>query len=116
MINRRTIIGAAGAILLLAPAAMAQAQGKAGADQPIYGSQMMTRQERLKYNQQMRQAKTAEERERIRQQHHTEMQARARERGIILPDEPPSQGKGRGMGGGTGGGGMGGGGMGGGRK
>lgn len=87
----------------------------------IYGSQLMTQQERNEYRAQMRAAKTAEERERIRHEHHEQMQKRARERGITLPAEPPLNrgGMGPGMGPGSGmgpGGGMGpGSGMGGGR-
>lgn len=68
------------------------------AQEPIYGSQLMTAQERAEYQARMRAAKTAEERERIRAEHHEAMQARARERGVTLPDEPPA----RGMGGGPG--------------
>lgn len=60
------------------------------ADEPIFGSQMMTDQERLEYRAQMRGATTNEERARIRDQHHEEMVARARERGIALPDEVPT--------------------------
>jgi len=91
------------------------------ADAPIYGSQMMTNQERIEYRAKMRNAKTAEEREQVRLEHHAQMQVRAKERGVTLPDTPPAQGAGMGrntapgggMGGGMGpGGGMGGGGMG----
>ncbi|MDH4151696.1 MAG: hypothetical protein OEV67_14425 [Betaproteobacteria bacterium] len=78
----------------------------------IYGSQLMTQQERNEYRDRMRAAKTEQERERIRAEHHQRMTERARERGITLPDDPPAKGSGRGMGpaGGMGpGGGMGGG-------
>jgi len=76
----------------------------------IYGSQLMTTQERTEYRYKMRTAKTAEERERIRNEHHERMKERAREQGVTLPDQPPEQGIGRGMGPGRGmgsGGGMG---------
>lgn len=79
----------------------------------IYGSQMMTQQERTEYQNRMQAAKTAQEREQIRNEHHKQMQIRAKERGVTLPDTPPPHGMGGGMGPGTGGG-MGGGGMGGG--
>jgi hypothetical protein len=95
-------------------------------DGPIYGSQLMTSQERIEYRNRMRAAKTAKEREQIRLEHHAQMQERAKERGVTLPDEPPARGLGRGMGPGAGmgggagpgaGSGMGpGGGMGGGRR
>ncbi|MEK7758892.1 MAG: hypothetical protein AAB304_04725, partial [Pseudomonadota bacterium] len=39
-------------------------------DQDIYGSQMMTAQEHDAYRNKMRAAKTAQERERIRAEHH----------------------------------------------
>jgi hypothetical protein len=79
--------------------------------EPIYGSQLMTRQERRAHRQRMRQARTAEERERIRADHHAQMQERARQRGMTLPDPPPDRlrmgrgmGPGQGMGPGPGGG------------
>jgi hypothetical protein len=78
----------------------------------IYGSQLMTKQERIQYRSRLRTAKTAQEREQIRMEHHEQMQARARERGLTLPDMPPAVGGGMGPGGGGGmapGGGMGGG-------
>jgi len=77
----------------------------------IYGSQLMTQQERNEFRARMRAAKTVQERERIRNEHHRQMQIRAKERGVTLPDEPPARGGGMGpggMGGGMGpGGGMG---------
>ena len=84
-------------------------------DAPVYGSQLMTNQERIEHRNKLRAAKTAEEREQVRLQHHEQMQLRAKERGVTLPDAPPAQGggQGRGMGPGGGMGGMGpGGGMG----
>lgn len=68
----------------------------------IYGSQMMTPQEREEYRLKMRTAKTVEEREQIRREHHERMKALAKERGITLPDEPPARGGGMGPGGGMG--------------
>lgn len=105
---------AAGLVLPLAApttfsgAAYAQAsQTPQAENERIYGSQLMTPQERSQYRQQLRQAQTVEERDRIRAQHHEEMQARAKERGLTLPDEPPAQGMGMGPGPGHGGGMMG---------
>lgn len=71
----------------------------------IYGSQLMTQQERNEYRNQMRAAKTAQEREQLRKEHHERMKVRAKEKGVTLPDEPPARGMGGGMG--PGGGGMG---------
>jgi hypothetical protein len=65
----------------------------------------MTPQERSEYRGRMRAAKTQEEREHIRKEHHEQMKARAKEKGVTLPDEPPARGMGGGMG--PGGGGMG---------
>jgi hypothetical protein len=73
-------------------------------EEQIYGSQLMTEQERAEYRARMRNATTAEERERIRNEHHERMKVRAEEQGYSLPDQPRE----RGMGWGTGsGGGMG---------
>jgi hypothetical protein len=55
----------------------------------IYGRQLMTPEERAAYRDRMRSAKTAAERNEIRAQHHKDMQARAKERGVTLPDQPP---------------------------
>lgn len=71
----------------------------------VYGSQLMTQQERNEYRNQMRAAKTAQEREQLRKEHHERMKVRAKEKGVTLPDEPPARGMGGGMG--PGGGGMG---------
>lgn len=76
----------------------------------VFGSQLMTKQERNEYRSKMRAAKTAQEREQIRAEHHERMQVRAKERDVTLPDDPPARGGGMGAGGGGAGGGMGGGG------
>jgi 1,2-phenylacetyl-CoA epoxidase catalytic subunit len=71
----------------------------------VYGSQLMTKEEQAEYRARRQAAKTPEEREKIRREHHEKMKARAAERGVTLPDEPPAPGMGKGMG--AGGGGMG---------
>lgn len=85
------------------------ASGQALAEEAIYGSQLMTAQERLEYQNKMRAAKTAEEREKVRAEHHDAIQARAKAQGKSLPAEPPPRGTGMGPGSGMGpgGGGMG---------
>lgn len=76
--------------------------------EPIYGSQLMTQQERDEYRAKMRAAKTQETREALRAEHHKAMQERAKERGVTLPDQPrkggsgPGKSPGAGMGPGTG--------------
>lgn len=59
----------------------------------------MTPQERADQRAKMGAAKTAEEREQIRKEHHKLMQERAKARGMTLPDEPPAMGGGMGPGG-----------------
>lgn len=56
----------------------------------------MTNQERIEHGNKLRAAKTAEEREEVRLMHHQQMQLRAKEKGVILPDTPPAQGGGQG--------------------
>lgn len=62
----------------------------------IYGSQMMTSQEKMEHRNKLRAAKTAEEREIVRAEHHEAMKIRAQERGVTLPDVPPERGMGSG--------------------
>lgn len=64
----------------------------------IYGYQLMTPAERAQYRAHMRSLRTVREREEYRLQHHREMQERARQRGVALPDEPPRRGGGMGPG------------------
>ena len=52
----------------------------------------MTKQERIEHRNQLRAAKTAEERQQIRLQHHEQMQLRAKEQGLTLPDMPLTPG------------------------
>jgi hypothetical protein len=68
----------------------------------IYGSQLMTKEERAEYRAKLRAAKTKEEREQIRKEHHERMKERAEAQGITLPDEPPAMGGGMGPRGGMG--------------
>lgn len=74
------------------------------ASEPIFGSQLMTQQERVEQRTRMLSAKTAAEREQIRAEHHEKMQKRAAEQGVTLPAEVPQRGAGAGRGMGPGGG------------
>ncbi|AND68842.1 hypothetical protein ATSB10_13880 [Dyella thiooxydans] len=76
--------------------------GSTAGGKTIYGSQLMTPAERNAYRQKMRSLKTAQERQAFRSQHHEEMQKRAQERGMQLPDMPPMGGARGGMGPGMG--------------
>ena len=78
-----------------------QAKEKVQKKEQVYGSQLMTKQERMEHRKKMRSAKTAEERERVRAEHHEAMKIRALERGVTLPDAPPEGGMGIGTGNGA---------------
>ncbi len=80
------------------------ADAQEAVQEQIYGYQLMTPLEQEQYRARMRSAATSEERLRIRNEHHERMQVRAREKGVMLPDEPPESGMGQGRGMGQGGG------------
>lgn len=63
----------------------------------VYGSELMSAQERHDYHVKMRSLKTVEEREAFRLEHHKLMRERAAAQGKTLPEVPPL-GKGSGMG------------------
>jgi len=106
---RKTLIASLVAVAFSVPAAATLAADqtqtkettKAQTQDQVYGSQLMTRQERLEYRNKMRNLKTVEEREQFRLEHHKQMQERAKERGVTLPDEPPARPAHMGPGGGT---------------
>ena len=103
MFNKALTMTAIASALVLAggPALAAdQVRDQTRQQDQIYGSQLMTEQERNQYRNRMRSAKTVQEREQIRAEHHKQMQARAKERGVTIPDEPPVRGGGMGPGGG----------------
>ena len=71
--------------------------------EPIYGYRMMTDQERNDFRERMRNAPSAEERQKVRDEHRKLMEKRAAERGVTLPEpRAPGAGKGGGKGGGKG--------------
>jgi len=63
----------------------------------VYGSELMTQQERDDYRAQMNAARTDQERTQIRQAHHDQIKERARQQSVSLPDEAPAYGKTPGM-------------------
>ena len=85
---------------LLAASLIVAAGSTPAADngETVFGSQLMTQQERNEHRLKMQSAKTAEEREAVRRQHHEQMLERARQQGVTLPETPPARGAGRGMG------------------
>lgn len=119
--NRKTVITLAMTHALLLPAvitfsadqASSQDRLQAQEQEQVYGSQLMTQQERNEYRTRMRAAKSVEEQEQIRSEHHERMKERAKAQNMTLPDMPPQGGsgmmmpggKGMGPGGGGGGGG-----------
>lgn len=106
MKHASTLVISLGLALGIPAQAFAQAQPQVQTQERelIYGSELMTPQERADYQNRMRAAKTQQEREAIRLEHHKQMQARAKAQGKTLPDTPPAD---RGPGMGPGGGGMG---------
>ena len=77
--------------------------GQEGAPQksaapPVFGAQLMTPQEMTEHRAKMLSAKTPDEREAIRAEHHKAMVERAKAKGVALPETPPPRGMGRGAG------------------
>lgn len=103
---KRTLIASALASALSLTAGLSFA---ADQQEQVYGSQFMTQQERDEYRAQMRAAKTLQEQEQIRRDHHQKMKERAKAQGVQMPEEPPARrgGTGPGSGMGPGGGSMG---------
>lgn len=54
----------------------------------VYGHRLMTAEEHKALHDKMMGAKTPEERDRMCTEHHEAMQARAKERGVNLPEHP----------------------------
>ena len=92
--------------LALGAALCASLPAVAAPDEPVFGREMMSVEERNEFRERMRAAKSDTEREKLRAEHHQKMLERARERGVTLPAEPPAlrrrQGMGSGMGPGAG--------------
>ena len=66
----------------------------AATQEQVYGSQLMTNEERAEYHAAMRAAKTVEERELLRKEQHQRMDARAKTRGVTLANAPLVRGEG----------------------
>ncbi len=94
--KNRSTLQATVAALFVAGVGVFSTAASAQNNATIYGSQLMTKQERVEQRQRMQNAKTEQEREQIRAEHHERMQARAKERGLTLAQ--PNQGKGMGPG------------------
>ncbi len=88
-------LGAACLAISALPAA-AQPAEQTRRSEPIFGYRMMNDAERDEYREKMRSARSLEERQALRDEHRKLMEARARERGVTLPE---ARGPGRGPGG-----------------
>jgi len=107
LIRKLTLSALACALMMTAGLTLAQdqtrdqTQDRTRLQDPIFGSQLMTEQERLEHRNRMRSFKTEQEREQYRLEHHKRMQERAKSKGVTLPDEPMMRpGGGMGPGGG----------------
>ncbi len=82
------------AACLFVPGALAQGQDRVQSEvqqqDRIYGSELMTEQERNEYRDRMRSMQTEEERAALRAAHHEEMRKRAAAMGKELPEAPPA--------------------------
>ncbi len=104
--NRQTMMAAAIAAAMTTMTvslfAAEQPAAPAAKSEPIYGYRMMNDQERNDYRERMRNAASAEDRQKIRDEHHELMQGRAKERGVTLPPRegmgPRGEGRGPGAG------------------
>lgn len=82
------------AVLIMSAAAL----DAVGAEQPVKreiipGSELMTPQERDRYRQRIRGAKTPEEEQKVRSEHLHQVRERARLRGLRLPEDARESGK-----------------------
>jgi uncharacterized membrane protein len=96
--NRQTMMAAAFAAAMMTMTvslfAAEQPAATAAKSEPIYGYRMMNDQERNDYRERMRNAGSAQERQAVRDEHRKVMEARAKERGVTLPER---RGPGAGM-------------------
>ena len=99
--KRQTMMAAAIAAAMMTMTvsmfAAEQPAATAAKSEPIYGYRMMDDQERNEYRERMRNAPSAEDRQKIRDEHRKVMETRAKERGVTLP-EPRGPGAGPGAG------------------
>jgi hypothetical protein len=104
--NARAIIAtaAATAMMTITVSLFAADTPPAGAaaqkSEPIYGYRMMSDAERNDYRKRMREARSEQERQAVRDEHRKAMEARATERGVTMPGHRgPHAGGGYGPGG-----------------
>jgi len=98
---RIAVAAAVAAAMMTMTVALFAAEQAAPKSEPIYGYRIMSGEERDGYRERMRNARSADERQTIRDEHRKLMEGRAKERGVTLP-EPRGPGAGKGPGGGPG--------------
>ena len=84
MMKRTLIMSTLAATLFLSTGLAVAAE-----PQQVYAGQLMTQQEMFEFRERMHNARTPQERQQIRNEHHQQMQARAQAQGFSLPDIPP---------------------------
>lgn len=93
-----TLSALTGALALSIGLALAAEPVATPAKEQVYGSQLMTPQERAAHRAKLRAAKTPEEKAKVRAEQHELMKERAKQRGVDIPETPPAAGGGMGMG------------------
>ena len=90
MTSLKMIAGTVVAVLMTVSTPLLAAEqasgGTAAKSEPIYGYRMMSGPERNEYREKMRNAKSADERQALREGHHKLMSERAKERCVTLPE------------------------------
>ncbi len=96
--TKRTLTYLTTGLLLAAGIALASEPPPQAPKEQVYGSQLMTNQERAAHRAKMRTAQTPEEKAKVRAEQHERMQERARQLGVEMPATPPAVGGGMGPG------------------
>ncbi len=95
------LLGLTAAAFLSGGIALGEEQGQARKSvqkQQASGREMMTHEERQEHRDKMKSATTKEERSKVRAEQHEKMKKRAKEQGKTVPEHPPEEGMGGGMG------------------
>ena len=91
--KRRLFIMLMGGAALGGISTLVQAASREVDKEHIFGSELMTEEERNEYRERLRTAKTEQEREQIRSEHRNKMQECARDRGVTMKEKPPAGGR-----------------------
>jgi len=87
-----------GALLSLANFALAADRDQQQFREDIYGSQFMTKEEKVEYRNKILSAKTEKEREKIRFKHRELIKERTDKHGLVIEDDLPARSRGMGSG------------------